>query len=148
MAGMQRLTAKHHAVIAALAAGEFVEDAAKRLNVPVGTITRWRSQPLFSLALNQALDEVRRHGLENLKAHVSAATDYLGKAVRQREINNVGVRSAEAILDRVGLTPELASGNAPTVSTPGDRGAVIKLLRTLPKSILREALQVEDEEEG
>ena len=140
-AGM-RLTGKHHAVIAAIARGEFVEDVSKAHNVPKSTIQRWRTQPLFSLALNEALDAARKAAVEDLKAHVTAATGYLGRAVAHGQpISPSGIRAAEAILDRVGLTPELTSGQAPSAATPGDRGAVIKLLRSLPPSLLREALQ-------
>lgn len=150
MAGMQRLTVRHHAVIAALARGEMVADVSTSLNVPVGTITRWRTQPLFSLALNAALDEARQVAVQNLKSHVLSASDYLGRACKKdAPITPSGIRAAEAILDRVGLTPEMSSGQAPLVSTPGDRGAVIKLLRSLPPSLLREALQAlpDDDEE-
>lgn len=137
----KRLTARHHAVIVELVKGHQLAEISAATGVGIPTIMTWKNQPLFSTALNEALDQARRHGTESLKSHVQSAADYLGKAVRQSEINNVGVRAAESILDRVGLSPVLTSGGAPGEGqAPMDRAQILKLLKTLPPGLLKEAL--------
>lgn len=136
----KRLSARHFKVIAALARGLTSAEAAQETGVDVNVLRKWAAQPLFSAALNEALDEVRRGAVTQLKAHTSAAVDYLGRCVAQVALTPVGVKAAEAILDRVGLSPERTAGEAPNDVIPGDRDAILRLLRTLPTKLLREAL--------
>lgn len=71
------LTAKHHALIAALLEYQHISEAAEAAGVPDHTARRWMKHPEFKAALEAAQQELFDAALTRLKTRTNVAIDTL-----------------------------------------------------------------------
>jgi len=136
---LKRLTARHYKAIKVMAEGGTVAEAARQTGISLDSMYHFRSDPLFRAALDQTVEAVKAEGLDALKASTRSAVSYLLRAVApDRPIDSPGVKAAAELLDRAGLINQMESA-VPAMDT-SDAGQVIALLRSLPPSLLMEAL--------
>jgi hypothetical protein len=133
MSGLERLSHKQEALIAALLSERTHEEAAAKAGISSATLRRWLHLPAFRAAYRQARRELVEAAVGRLQAATGQAVDTLLAVARDAEAKDSDrVRAAVALLDHAfrglaeadALHDERGAGDASPMGT----GDVVQLL--------------------
>jgi hypothetical protein len=106
------LTACQHAAIAAIIAGETYTDVCKALGIDRKTLYDWRQQPRFAAELDAEVRALRESARSRLWSLAGLALDALRDVLLSHPKDAVVVSAARIVLDRLGISADLASEQA------------------------------------
>lgn len=116
-----KLAGKRLALQVALAAGRSVSQACRDLGIPERTARRWKAEPAFLEAIEQAGAEAVAAARRALSCRAEAAVEVLGDALGDPDAT-VRIRAATQVLDRIGVV-----GRQTVEIKPGDEGTAVAL---------------------